>query len=89
VRTREISGILGALEQGLLTIDRRGIIQAEHSRATLAIFATPEIAHRKFSSLFSDEKIQSAVDKYVEVFFAGQNISEQMLERANPLREVE
>lgn len=88
-RTREISGILGALEQGLLTIDRRGIIQAEHSRATLAIFGIPEIAHRKFSSLFSDEKTQSAIEKYTEIFFTGQNISAQMLERANPVRQIE
>lgn len=88
-RTREISGILGALEQGLLTIDRRGIIQAEHSRATLGIFAVPEIAHRKFSSLFNEDKTQAAIDKYIDIFFTGQDISEQMLERANPLRQIE
>lgn len=87
-RTREISGILGALEQGVLTIDRNGIIQSEYSAATLAIFGMKEIAHRRFSELFEDEKLSSAVDRYVEVYFSGKDISAPMLEKANPLRQI-
>ncbi len=88
VRTQEISGILESLEQGLLTVDTQGIIQAEYSRATLAIFGLSEIAHRKFSSLFEDEKLSTAVERYLELFFQENAISDQMLERANPLREI-
>jgi HAMP domain-containing protein/HPt (histidine-containing phosphotransfer) domain-containing protein len=87
-RTREISEMLEALEQGVLTIDRGGIIQAEYSAATLTIFGVKEIAHRRFSELFSDEKLSSAVDRYIEVCFSGQDISAPMLEKANPLRQV-
>ena len=87
-RTQEISGILESLEQGLLTIDAQGIIQAEYSRATLTIFGLADIAHRKFSTLFTDEKTVAAVEKYLELFFQGHAISDQMLERANPLREI-
>ncbi|GAB4430776.1 MAG: hypothetical protein OHK0011_13510 [Turneriella sp.] len=87
-RTREISGILGALEQGVLTIDRSGIIQAEYSAATLAIFGMKEIAHRRFSELFPDEKLSSAIDRYIEVYFSGKDISAPMLEKANPLRQI-
>lgn len=87
-RTREISGILEALEQGVLTIDRGGIIQAEYSAATLTIFGMKEIAHRRFSELFTDEKLCSAVDRYIEVYFAGKDISAPMLEKANPLRQI-
>ncbi|MBX3722137.1 MAG: HAMP domain-containing protein [Turneriella sp.] len=87
-RTQEISGILESLEQGLLTVDIQGIIQAEYSRATLAIFGLADIAHRKFSSLFEDEKTAAAVEKYLDLFFHGNAISDQMLERANPLREI-
>lgn len=87
-RTREISGILGALDQGVLTIDRSGVIQAEYSAATLAIFGMKEIAHRRFSELFTDEKLSSAVDRYIEVCFSGRDISAPMLEKANPLRRI-
>ncbi|MFO1526644.1 MAG: HAMP domain-containing protein [Turneriella sp.] len=87
-RTGEISGILDALEQGLLTVDAMGTIQGEYSRQTLSIFGVTEIAQRKFSSLFSDEKLAASVDKFLEVSFSGQNISRQMLDKANPLREI-
>lgn len=87
-RTQEISGILESLEQGLLTVDRQGVIEAEYSRATLSIFGLTDIAHRKFSTLFTDEKLAQSVDKYLELFFQKFEISDQMLERANPLREI-
>lgn len=88
-RTGEISGILDSLEQGLLTVDHMGIIQGEYSRQTLAIFGVGEIANRKFSSLFPDEKMRSVVEQFLQVSFHGQNISRQMLDKANPLREIE
>jgi HPt (histidine-containing phosphotransfer) domain-containing protein/HAMP domain-containing protein len=88
-RTREISGILEALEQGLFTVDRLGIIQNEYSNATLKIFGTTEIAQRIFSTLFPDPKLQSSVDKFLEVYFSGSNITPQMLEKANPIRKVQ
>lgn len=88
LRTSEISGILDSLEQGLLTVDSMGIIQGEYSRQTLAIFGLPDIAHRKFSSLFEDAKLSAAIDQFLNVSFTGQNISRQMLDKANPLREI-
>lgn len=88
MRTGEISGILDSLEQGLLTVDSMGIIQGEYSRQTLTIFGLPDIAHRRFSSLFADEKLRTAVDQFITVSFTGQNISRQMLDKANPLREI-
>lgn len=88
MRTGEISGILDSLEQGLLTVDSMGIIQGEYSRQTLSIFGLTEIAHRKFSSLFEDEKLSAAVEQFLAVSFTGQNISRQMLDKANPLREI-
>ncbi len=87
-RTREIAEILGALEQGVFTIDRHGIIQAEYSSATLAIFGVTEIAHRRFSELFDDEKLKSAIERYIEVYFSGKDISAPMLDKANPLRQI-
>lgn len=88
-RTSEISGILDALEQGLLTVDNRGIIQSEYSAATLQIFAVEELANRKLSSLFTSDKLSTAVDKFIDLFFLRDDISEQMLDKANPLRIVE
>lgn len=87
-RTGEISGILDSLEQGLLTVDSMGVIQGEYSRQTLTIFGQPEIAHRKFSSLFEDEKLSAAIEQFLAISFTGQNISRQMLDKANPLREI-
>jgi|GEM_PF-3462871 len=88
IRTSEISGILDSLEQGLLTVDAMGVIQGEYSRQTLSIFGLPDIAHRKFSSLFEDEKLRAAVEQFLQVSFTGLNISRQMLDKANPLREI-
>jgi len=88
-RTSEISGILEALEQGILTIDNRGLIQSEFSAAALRIFAADDLTNRKFSSLFADEKLSESVDRFIALFFSRNDISAQMLERANPLREIE
>lgn len=88
-RTRELTGILESLEQGVLTIDRNGIIQAEYSQATLAIFGMKEIAHRRFIELFPDEKLAAAVEQYTTLYFSGNAISEAMLDKANPLRQIQ
>jgi len=88
-RTSEISGILEALEQGILTVDNRGLIQSEYSAATLRIFATDDLANRKFSTLFENEKLAQSVDRFINLFFSRNDISVQMLEKANPLREIE
>ncbi|AFM14800.1 HAMP domain-containing protein [Turneriella parva] len=88
-RTSEISGILEALEQGILTIDNRGLIQSEFSAATLRIFAADDLTNRKFSSLFENEKVSESVERFVALFFSRNDISAQMLEKANPLREIE
>lgn len=47
-----------------------------------------EIAHRRFSELFADQKLSSAVDRYIAVYFSGKDISAPMLEQANPLRQI-
>lgn len=87
-RTREISDILGALDQGVLTLNRDGLIETEYSAATLAIFGMTEIAHRRFSELFTDAGIRSAIERYIEVCFSATDISAPMLEKANPLRQI-
>ncbi len=88
-RTSEISGILEALEQGILTVDSRGLIQSEFSGATLRIFGVEELANRKFSTLFESEKLAVAIDRFIDLFFSRDDISEQMLDKANPLREIQ
>jgi len=88
VRTREISSILTELQQGLLTIDAHGVIEAEYSRAALTIFGVAELAHHKFSAFFTDAMLQESIDKYIALNFSGEAFSAQMLERANPLRKI-
>lgn len=88
IRTREISSILAALQQGLLTVDAHGVIEAEYSHAALTIFGVAELAHHKFSAFFTDAPLQNAIDKYIALNFSEEHFSAQMLERANPLRKI-
>jgi len=88
-RTREISEILNGLEQGLITLNQQGIIGAEFSRATTHMLGTEDIAHRKLTSFFGDIALRAAIEKYVALFFGQVSISEQMLEKANPIRQTE
>ncbi|MCS6972712.1 MAG: HAMP domain-containing protein [Leptospiraceae bacterium] len=88
-RTQEIAAILSALDQGVLTLDRNGIIQPEFSAATANIFGANELAGQLFTTLFTDENLGKAVAQYLEVFFrSGKDISPTMLERANPLQRI-
>lgn len=87
-RTHEITEILNGLEQGLLTVNNLGVIGTEYSGVTAKMLGTQEIAHRKFSSFFKEKGQQAAVDKYLELFFADHILTEQILERANPIRQV-
>lgn len=88
-RTHEIGGILEALEQGVFTIDKNGIIQPEYSKASLTIFALKDIANRRFSDLFREEKLRNTIEKYIDILFGQQEISKLMLEKANPVSQIQ
>ncbi|MBV6493258.1 MAG: hypothetical protein LDLANPLL_01274 [Turneriella sp.] len=87
-RTREISEILDSLEQGILTVDQRGFIQAEHSKKTLSIFGVEEITFHNFLDFFTDETLRASIEKFLALFFSPHIITAQMLEQANPLKEI-
>jgi sensor histidine kinase regulating citrate/malate metabolism len=82
---KEVDDIMHNITQGILTINKKGKINAEYSTQVVDIFESKNIANKNFSNLFSDKKIQDTLNNYIKELFTNTWMSETMLKQVNPL----
>ncbi|WP_428332122.1 ATP-binding protein [Novosphingobium sp.] len=79
--------ILENIEQGIVTVNPDGSVNAESSRRARQIFAKASLAGTTFTSFFADEDLLERVQRYLESLFKSPWMSRLMVANMNPLAE--
>ncbi len=94
-RTRELrqakhetDDILSNVSQGIITVNRDGIINSEYSAMVERIFGTKNIAGRSIADLVKvTPEIEALLSRYLTQLFTNSYASEDMVRSLNPLSE--